>query len=402
MNYEIFSGNSLYGHDSILKSYCGFPMVLPLPVSLQHGWATVVATPDWYLRSRLETVWVWCKNDHDALFEKGGRRIVIGGAPFIYMLEKRRKLKTPPKRKGTIVFPAHSTKNVGTILDFEQYAEMLLQLPGELHPITVNMYWYDMELGNDKPFKDRGLRVVTCGKSENADFLKNFILFSDTHRYACSNRISTSAFYAMYLGLGVFKYGPDVAFKNYSDTFLPTGIITSINTDTRRKELEKYFSIDFIEKTDWQFEICANELGLSYKLSKDKMLRIFLEKIDESYIFQSWHRNKPFVRVIKRNSRVNRVLSKSKIIISGSGSHTRELFRDFPLLKKKVIAISTIDSSREAVEDIPVIDESEISGMDYEAVLISSHSFEKDIYRRLKERGIPVGKIFRIYSEDNE
>lgn len=398
MNCEIFTGNGLYGHNDILKSYCGFPTLLPLPVSLQHGWATVMTTPDWYSRSPLHAVWVWCRDDQAALSGKRECKTIIGGAPFIYLFNRDVPFKQPESRKGTIVFPAHATKSVGTILDFDRYAEALDQLPGEFQPITVNMYWYDLQLGNDKPFKDKGFKIVTCGKSENTGFLRHFIRFANTHRYASSNRISTASLYAGYMGLRVFKYGPDVVFNNFSDALLPKGIVKSLETDPRRKKMGQYFTMDSIEDNKQQFEVCANELGLPYKLSKETMLHRLLDTINENYIVHSFQRCKPFMRDLKRSTAVNRVLSKSKIIISGNGSHTRELLRDFPLLKEKVIAISTIDRSRDQLEGIPVIDEAEINQMDYEAILISSHSYEKDIYRRLKEKGIPGETLFLIYS----
>lgn len=97
--------------------------------------------------------------------------------------------------------------------------------------------------------------------------------------------------------------------------------------------------------------------------------------------------------------RIEPILKFSQIVIAGSGSHTRMLLEAYPLLAERVICISTIKKQEETVFGIPVTGEEDLKAIQYEAILISSRPYEKEILERLVAQGIPLDKIHTLYTD---
>ncbi|RUT00235.1 hypothetical protein DSM106972_076830 [Dulcicalothrix desertica PCC 7102] len=206
---EFYASTTYYGIGEIIKRYASFPLFLPCPIAIQHGWNAAPTKHD--ARFDVPENWYW-----SALIEKKYHQEFNGlstrsvGAPFLYLLKL---IKYSPlqesQRSGSIVFPSHSSKYIKMECDFEEYADMLCNLPDEYKPITICMYHLDQEKGLDKPFLDKGFEVVNNGNSiYDVDFLNNFIANTRGKKYAFSNQMSSALLFASIMGLSSFFYGP--------------------------------------------------------------------------------------------------------------------------------------------------------------------------------------------------
>ena len=107
---ELYPSVEYYGIGDIIRAYCGYSNSLPLPVSIQHGWSLMPVQHD-----ALENVgenWYWSK-EIELLYNGKfpGIRTRAIGAPFIYHLKNIGYQEIPIEtRKGSIVFPAHSSE----------------------------------------------------------------------------------------------------------------------------------------------------------------------------------------------------------------------------------------------------------------------------------------------------
>ncbi|EKD28500.1 MAG: thiogalactoside acetyltransferase [uncultured bacterium] len=100
----------------------------------------------------------------------------------------------------------------------------------------------------------------------------------------------------------------------------------------------------------------------------------------------------------KINDKVNKIIESSKIIICGAGYHTQKLLEEYPILKSKILAISTNKKNSEKFLNISLIEEIQILNFDFEKIIISSNTFEIEIFKRLLLIGIPQEKIILLYN----
>ena len=268
---EIHRANEFYGHSDIIKQYLDFPKWRPLSVALQHGWEPEATVNKADLDSPLTELWVWSqrtKDQYDALGVKKDIRVV--GAPFIYL-----PVKTIPgdEKQGTIVFPVHWTKNIDFIGDYEEYALALKELPQEYFPITVCLYYLDIEKGNARFFEKHGFKVISNGPPSKLNFLNNFITNVSPYKYATSNDIGTAAFYSINLDLKFFFYGPRFKIYNKSDRYEPLGSGEWYNNLCSNK-LEQAWAYENPKKFENQKEISDAELGVDHKKTQKEMVDI--------------------------------------------------------------------------------------------------------------------------------
>ena len=267
---EIHSPNNYYGHGYIIKEYAKFPLYIPLPVVIHHGWYSPAPKHNLYSSSNPQEVWVWSKRIADEYKARGRKNIRIIGAPIIYVSKKLRKRK---RRKGTIAFPAHSAGTVDVVGNFEEYALQLKSLPKEFHPITVCLSYFDFKKGYDEVYKRLGFNVISNGKVSSHKFLFNFIENVSKYKYATSNKIGTSDMYSIYFGLKYFYYGSPFDGYNHSNPHLPRGML-KWKPSSYRKELMKEWSINNIDKSQNQINIVKSALGERYKKTPFEMQRL--------------------------------------------------------------------------------------------------------------------------------
>jgi hypothetical protein len=185
---ELVGSVNYYGTEKIFRKYCGYSRWLPLPVSMQHGWSLLPVRHD-ALRNVGEN-WYWSKEIESAYMKNfPGIKTRAVGAPFLYHLKNIGYQEMPYKeRKGSIVFPAHSSKYVSVNFNYEMYANMLNDLPDEYKPLTICLYHLDQEKGMDLPFREKGFIVVNNGSNlDQEDFLSNYVDNTRDKRYSFFN-----------------------------------------------------------------------------------------------------------------------------------------------------------------------------------------------------------------------
>ncbi|WP_295437995.1 hypothetical protein [uncultured Thiodictyon sp.] len=212
---EYYPSLTYYGIGAIIRKYSSFPTFLPLPVSIQHGWDIAPNAHD--AREDAPENWYWSCN-LEAQYQQSYPRVKTRaiGAPFLYLLksveyEPARK----SERKGSIVFPSHSSDLVEMKCDFDKYAAMLASLPDLYKPITVCLYYIDKERGFDRPFLRHGFDVVSNGANlYEAQFLLNFIYNTRGKRFSFSNQMTSALLFASAMGLTSFFWGPEFTVNN--------------------------------------------------------------------------------------------------------------------------------------------------------------------------------------------
>ena len=204
---EIFSPNGFYGYDQLLKRYAGLPSTYPLKAVVPHG---TIIDPGfvWKAERDASLPGVLCWERHrQPLYEAAGGKLVLPGAsPYLYLTQMLAQA-APAERAGTLFFPSHSTHHVDDEADYDLLAVKLASLPPELAPVVVCMYWRDLHLGREAPFRHLGLQVVSAGHMYDPDFPARLHHLLTRFRYAAGNEFGTHMFQAVASGCTYFHVG---------------------------------------------------------------------------------------------------------------------------------------------------------------------------------------------------
>ncbi len=271
---ESWKNNNLYGVGRALREYAGLPWYYPLNLRIQHGvslWSmfcSLHCSPEreaYTPRGRDEMLLVM-NEDGARLFREGGVRNVRAiGAPILYLDDFIATVR-PARRKGTLVFPHHSLMRFDTRTDYDVYADELAGLPASFHPIKVCLYPVDMRRGRDRAFREKGFEVVANGSHPwDPAFMHNFVRNAMPCEFAASNsEISSTLYYAVYLGLKAFRFGPPCRDPNASpaDSHVCSG------------PPPYEFPFEAREDVARQKAVADAELGVPLKLSRDEMRRL--------------------------------------------------------------------------------------------------------------------------------
>lgn len=280
---EFYGSVTYYGIGEIIKRYANFPLTLPCPVAIQHGWSIITTKHDARYDASENWYWSqWLEANYKQEFNGLNTRAV--GAPFLYLLKIINYSEpTNSQRKGSIIFPSHSSKLIDMECDFQEYANILENLPDEYKPITVCMYHLDQEKGLHKPFLAKGFKIVNNGTSiYESNFLINFINNTRDKKYAFSNQMTSALLFASSMGLHSFYYGPK--FKTASTDPNYVNIDYTQHHRTWESQYIKYFNFPNcdIEK---QKNIVSQELGEKLLLSPREMNRLlWLATLKRQYL----------------------------------------------------------------------------------------------------------------------
>jgi hypothetical protein len=205
-----------YGFNIIIKEYAKFPKFFPLPCHFEHGW-TVLDDPlitDLAVDKPLMLVF---NNRRAGKWKnKSDIPVKIMGSPFCHF-RKIHNIVSSKTARGTVAFPSHSTKNLVSKFNIDEYCKHLNDLPEKFKPITVCLLWLDYLDQSAKIYQKSGFSVVTCGPkvSNSLEFVKNYYQILSNHKYVTSNDIGSYTFYAIEMGLPFFLVGetPEMIMK---------------------------------------------------------------------------------------------------------------------------------------------------------------------------------------------
>ena len=302
---EIPLSNLFYGHSHIIKEYCNYPKHEPLPVVVQHGvshiWHSIIhevyheVLSDYWVNNQYVSDYI--QNEYGV----GKGQIHILGSPFAYLV-KHLNIDTSfnVDNKGTIAFPDHSIPASVIVGEYEDYAEKLLLLPDEFHPITVSVHPHDIDLNHQNAFLKRGFSVITCGNASplQCNFLHNLIHFCKGNKYITSNKIQTSSYYGMHLGLKFFIYGDEFQFDiktdkedhTYSDEYI-----------SEHEKIRIKYNLDTIHtylNNNSQQEFANKYLGSKHLMDPESLKSYLLDLLNSrKYITQI----KPYFKQINQN-----------------------------------------------------------------------------------------------------
>jgi len=197
---ELCNGNAFYGIDSVLKQYAGLPSTHRLNGVVPHG-VVFDETLVWEDEKTAPLPAVFCYPSYrkDVYTRETEKKVILSASPFLYVVEML-KSQPMPERRGTLVFPPHSTHHILIEMDLDRFADELVCLGDEYQPITVCLYWKDFNLGREMPFRSRGLGVVSAGHMFDPDFLFRLYHLCSLHRYAAGAALGSHIFYSVKAG----------------------------------------------------------------------------------------------------------------------------------------------------------------------------------------------------------
>lgn len=202
---EIYLPNENYGFGMVLKAYSEYPPEKPICAIIPHGvYVSMGLKPSPQETGTPLRMSLSYPAYADGAWRRAGMHPIACASPFLYALELMREaeiLHEPQERSGTLFLPSHSTAMVSTRTDMTQVAQMLENLPPEMLPVTVCMHWYDYSQGMADEYESLGYRVVSAGHFMNQAFTLRLIHLMTPFRYAISNSLGSSLFYATALGL---------------------------------------------------------------------------------------------------------------------------------------------------------------------------------------------------------
>ncbi len=206
--HEIHDPNDYYGQASVLKRYAGLDDDYALRAVLEHGVIVDERIWDYDRDQRLAWILAASKPRAKQLDRLSGKHSEPIGFGFLYAraLELQRKPQADGQaRQGTIIFPCHSTHTVTSRYDHEDYATRIVNLPDELQPAAVCLYWRNYEMGNHLCYQEKGIPVFTAGHMYDRDFMLRFFDLCRNFRFAASNVIGTHFFQAVASGCHYFE-----------------------------------------------------------------------------------------------------------------------------------------------------------------------------------------------------
>lgn len=265
---EFFETSAFYGHSSILKDYAGVENSFPLPFAVQHG-VMGMKPSKVDLKGGAKYIWLWSERDEKWFSERHTDKVILGGSPFLYLLEligKNNWLKN--QKLGTVVFPAHSSHSVFCDQDDRGYAKRLTSLPKSYHPITVCMYYIDVRRGRDLPYLEQDIEIVSVAIDRRDPlFLYRFIELFGSKKFAIANSLTTALFYSCALGADVFLEDHDTKFTKKGSPWFQEQL--SREELLFREKVNNHFKSGVSRMCKYEFVL--NELGASYIKSKDEV-----------------------------------------------------------------------------------------------------------------------------------
>lgn len=285
-----------YGINFILRKYCKFPLLLPLPCHAEHGWTALPNALESDLKVKKPLMLVFSKRREQAWKRKSKSPVKIMGVPFI-LYKNLMNLKPAANRSGTVVFPSHSTYDLKAEFDIKGFCQSLERLPKKFHPVTICLFWVDY-IDKAATYRGLGYNVVTAGPrfTNSLKFVSNFYKILSEHEYSCSNEVGSYTFYAVDFNIPFFLVGEDPKVVNqggkdvnigmsarlsdYKDgqiatSMFRTGPISSISQSQREYVQKETGKGDLLSPTEMN-----KLLWKHYRQQDDKIKQVILYYVD--------------------------------------------------------------------------------------------------------------------------
>jgi hypothetical protein len=267
-----FPVSCFYGFDWLIREYSKYPSYLPLTVGIEHGPSVRdeptsndlnAGFPLMYMHSlRLVNKWremskIPCKPMM---------------SPFAYY-RRSRGIKQDENASGTLAFPLHSTQQIDSSFDIDQYIQQLDQLPQAFQPVGVCMYYADITKGMHKPFLDKGFKVYTAGHRLDPEFPVRFYEMLKKHKYTISNHIGSYTYYSVEMGIPFSLHGVKGMMYNHKNKSHTQGYYDPEIFEPIRVAKKLFEGLNTAISTE-QLKLVTDELGLNTGISSAEMRRL--------------------------------------------------------------------------------------------------------------------------------
>jgi hypothetical protein len=194
---EIHQWNDFYGHATVLKKHILFK-IKSLYFTLEHG--VSIDEIIWHIdKNSTLRFSVTYSNIRKKIYENQLKKYVFNIGSIMNYVD----LKEKYTKNGSIYFLTHSTHEVDVNLNSQLIINELKNLPNNLIPKYVCLYWKDIQRNKHEIFLKNGFKVVTAGHMYDnlflyrlKEILLNFeiLLTSELgshvfHAYACGLKI---------------------------------------------------------------------------------------------------------------------------------------------------------------------------------------------------------------------
>lgn len=260
----MFPGSEFYGIKEILLAYAKLPKFLPLPIAVQHGWQRFAHAFE--ASAMPPEIWVWSSRLAKELEEfYPASQIRIVGA-FFYYLQGFMKNELPAKAmQGSICIPPHSSHLAKTEYSLQSYIEQLSQVESEMKPITVMLYYLDMDIHTVGLYEKAGFKVVSNGTLYDAQFLRNFITNVYDKKYCIYSDLGSGVLFASELGLIPVRIDVESTVLNQGNAHITNKMLTAVGK----------FDDEFAAKMNGR--VVKEEMGRQFVLSPKEMRSLILK-----------------------------------------------------------------------------------------------------------------------------
>jgi len=254
--------NDFYGNAEILKKYIGLNQI-SLSNVIEH--AVMLDDNIWHIdkNSIFKTVFV-CSDFRKEVYKNSTNKYIFNIGPMINYVEID---KTKYISSGSIYFLPHSSHELKCNFNFDEIIFELNNLPIDIRPEYVCLYWKDIQYGHHNLFVEKGFKILSAGHIYDKLFLyrlKEIFLNFET---IITNELGTHVFFAHQCGLNIIS---------------PSNLNYFNNSKLNRQ----------IQLSGFYNEV--NEFNLFKKLTEnlDNLSKEFLEIFSDSSTFSSKEKDK--------------------------------------------------------------------------------------------------------------
>jgi hypothetical protein len=259
----MYPGARFYGIKEIMLGYAHLPKFLPFPVAIHHGWHRDVH--DFEAVAKPPEIWVWSERIAREMIRFYPRnKIRIVGSFFCYLMESIKNELPPKEKNGSICIPPHSSHFAKTEYSVDKFARALDQLGDDFKPVTVMLYYLDMDPHTVSAYKSFGFNVVSNGNLFDENFLRNFIHNVYDKKHCIFSDLGSGVIYAGYLGL------------NLHHLELPSQVKNLGNPHLTKEYIETSFRFDKDFLLSINSASINEEMGANHLLSPQELRRAIL------------------------------------------------------------------------------------------------------------------------------
>lgn len=212
----MYHPGEIYSQGYYYRKYARFPHCLPLMIFSEHGieFGSVEKNE---IENDAYAMFVFSdykKEKYEQVSSKNCYKVLH---PLVWY--RKNNVQQSDKAKGTIAFPAHSTKQTNSFFDIDLYVKELKSLPDEMQPVCVAMHISDINKGQHLEFIKRGIAVYTAGNPSDYRFGERFYNILKHFKYGTSNLVGSYAYYCIEMGIPFSLFGQKSEYRDVIDNY---------------------------------------------------------------------------------------------------------------------------------------------------------------------------------------